>query len=65
LQNLFDPEDDAVPPSPLSGGPDPMPDPRRLDSRDLLAGRPEVEIQHGTQVYRLRLTALGKLILTK
>ena len=39
--------------------------PPRLDSRTLLSGQPEVQIQHGSQVYRLRLTALGKLILTK
>lgn len=39
--------------------------PPRLDSRQLLCGQPEVQIQHGAQVYRLRLTALGKLILTK
>ena len=38
---------------------------RRLSSRDLLGGQAEVEIEHDTQVYRLRRTALGKLILTK
>jgi hemin uptake protein HemP len=31
----------------------------------LLAGRPEVAIEHQGQVYRLRQTAQGKLILTK
>jgi hemin uptake protein HemP len=38
---------------------------RRLYSRDLLGSGKEVEIVHGSQCYRLRLTALGKLILTK
>ena len=37
----------------------------RLSSQALLQGRREVEIEHAGQVYRLRLTALGKLILTK
>jgi hemin uptake protein HemP len=39
--------------------------PPRLSSRALLGDRPEVEILHGDQIYRLRRTALGKLILTK
>lgn len=39
--------------------------PRRLASTDLFAGTREVQIEHGQQVYRLRRTALGKLILTK
>jgi hemin uptake protein HemP len=34
-------------------------------SHDLLQGQAEVRIVHGTEVYRLRRTALGKLILTK
>lgn len=38
---------------------------QRLRSEALLQGRREVEIEHAGQVYRLRLTALGKLILTK
>lgn len=38
---------------------------RRLHSRELLAGAREIEIVHGSQCYRLRLTSLGKLILTK
>jgi hemin uptake protein HemP len=37
----------------------------RIDSHDLLGGAREVEIIHGSQVYRLRCTSLGKLILTK
>lgn len=42
-----------------------LPARRRISSRDLLAGALEVEIEHQSQVYRLRQTALGKLILTK
>jgi len=38
---------------------------RRVLSRELLAGASELEIAHGASVYRLRLTAMGKLILTK
>lgn len=40
-------------------------DKRRVSSEDLLAGSTEIEIDHGESVYRLRLTSLGKLILTK
>lgn len=42
-----------------------LPLPRRLDSETLLAGQSEIEIIHAGTVYRLRLTSLGKLILTK
>lgn len=38
---------------------------RRWRSAELLGTQHEVEISHGTAVYRLRLTSLGKLILTK
>ncbi len=38
---------------------------RRLDSSVLLAGSAEIEIEHGESIYRLRLTSMGKLILTK
>lgn len=38
---------------------------RRWRSRELFGQAQEVEIEHGGSVYRLRLTALGKLILTK
>jgi hemin uptake protein HemP len=37
----------------------------RVDSRDLFVGTREIIIAHGTDVYRLRLTAQNKLILTK
>ncbi|WP_425260660.1 hemin uptake protein HemP [Rubrivivax sp. RP6-9] len=43
----------------------PQPGLRRLSSSELLGGRTEVEIEHEAQVYRLRRTAMGKLILTK
>jgi hemin uptake protein HemP len=39
--------------------------PRRLHSSDLLGGAREVEIEHRGSTYRLRLTSLDKLILTK
>lgn len=38
---------------------------RRVDSASLLGPRGEVLILHRDQVYRLRVTAQGKLILTK
>lgn len=37
----------------------------RLDSRDIFADTREVIIKHGQEIYRLRLTAQNKLILTK
>jgi hemin uptake protein HemP len=50
----------AAAPTPASPQPT-----RRLSSRELLGAGKEVEIVHGSQCYRLRLTSLGKLILTK
>lgn len=38
---------------------------RQVDSATLLGTQREVLIVHAQQVYRLRVTALGKLILTK
>ncbi len=38
---------------------------RSITSEQLFADFPEVQIAHGDAVYRLRQTALGKLILTK
>jgi hemin uptake protein HemP len=38
---------------------------RRIDSQALLGAAEEIEIGHRGQIYRLRRTALGKLILTK
>lgn len=37
----------------------------RLRSSDLLSGAREAIIEHGQDLYRLRLTSNGKLILTK
>jgi hemin uptake protein HemP len=37
----------------------------RIDSGDLFRETKEITIGHGGDVYRLRLTALNKLILTK
>ncbi len=39
--------------------------PRRIPSATLLGSAQEVEIEHRGLIYRLRRTALGKLILTK
>ena len=39
--------------------------PRRLKVSDLLAGEREAILEHDGQEYRLRITANGKLILTK
>lgn len=38
---------------------------RVITSEALFATFPEVQIEHGDAVYRLRQTSLGKLILTK
>ena len=37
---------------------------RRLTSSGLMQDQREVEIEHGSKIYRLRITQLGKLILT-
>lgn len=37
----------------------------RVPSHDILRGSAEVEIDHRGTLYRLRVTSLGKLILTK
>jgi hemin uptake protein HemP len=37
----------------------------RIDSRDLFFNVREITIAHGSDIYRLRLTAQNKLILTK
>lgn len=43
----------------------PSPAPIVFRSEELLQGRREVWIEHGTEMYRLRLTSAGKLYLTK
>ena len=45
--------------------PQPSPRPRRLKVSELLAGEREAILEHSGQDYRLRITANGKLILTK
>jgi hemin uptake protein HemP len=37
----------------------------RVASRDLFTKHTELVIEHGDQIYRLRITDTGKLILTK
>ena len=37
----------------------------QYDSRQLFGDALEVHIQHASQLYRLRVTSMGKLILTK
>lgn len=39
--------------------------PAWIDSRSIFGDRNEVVIRHGDQIYRLRITRLGKLILNK
>jgi hemin uptake protein HemP len=39
--------------------------PRQVTSEELLDGKKEVWIRHGEEIYRLRLTRSGKLILQK
>lgn len=43
----------------------PSASPRRLKVSELLAGEKEAILEHGDQDYRLRITASGKLLLTK
>ena len=38
---------------------------RSITSKDLMAGERVIIISHGQEEYRLRLTASGKLILTR
>ena len=46
------------------GRPEPV-DSAWIDSRDLFGGRDELVIRHGDQMYRLRITRYGRLILNK
>ena len=52
-------------PTAASAGRGTAPDRRRIESQALFDGQIEIEIEHFEQVYRLRQTSLGKLILTK
>jgi len=51
--------------APASAVPQPSQKMRRLKVSELLAGEREAILEHGGQDYRLRITANGKLILTK
>lgn len=52
----------AVPATPVAvNEPAPV---RRLTSAALMQDQREVEIEHNNKIYRLRITQLGKLILT-
>lgn len=61
------PDPTAPPPRPAAGPApaQPVASTRRWRSADLFGAGQEIEIEHGQAVYRLRLTSLGKLILTK
>lgn len=48
-----------------TGAPLPRRDERVIDSRTLLGDAREIRITHNGESYSLRLTRLGKLILTK
>lgn len=50
---------------PVSTQATPLPAQPALDSAQLLGGRKQVAISHGGELYSLRLTRNGKLILTK
>jgi hemin uptake protein HemP len=54
-----DREEAHAPPVPPAAGP------RRLKVSDLMEGEREAILEHNGQEYRLRITASGKLILTK
>lgn len=57
---------DLDPPSTVLASPAPGPSgSRQIDSAMLLGPHGEVFIRHHGQVYRLRVTSQGKLILTK
>ena len=64
-----DPQGPQAPSSVGAGGSVPAPSSRRpappVASEDLFAGATEVQISHRGSLYRLKQTALGKLILTK
>lgn len=57
------PNRDPVPPP--SAAPTPRSELPRLSVRDLFAGRTEIILDHNGEDYRLRITARGRLILTK
>ena len=52
-------------PAPSSPAPAPNTEPRRWTSEALFGSAQVIQIEHQQQVYQLRQTAQGKLILTK
>ncbi|SFU76472.1 hemin uptake protein HemP [Pseudoduganella namucuonensis] len=54
----------GMPAAPSRAAATPAPAVRRLTSAGLMQDQREVEIEHGNKIYRLRITQLGKLILT-
>ncbi len=56
---------DAAPDADAGSRQQPPQTPRTIKSEELLKGRRELLIEHGNEVYRLRLTRNGKLILQK
>lgn len=61
----FAPSQSLAPPAPAPEADRTPSAPAVVDSAALLQGQQEVTIAHLGQHYRLRITALGKLILTK
>jgi hemin uptake protein HemP len=56
---------DAVPSPSAAPQASKPPTAARIASDQLMRGQREIIIQHGREEYRLRITAAGKLILTK
>ena len=59
-----DPSQNEPPPEPGDGEGE-TPPALEVDSRELFRGRREIRISHGGEVYRLRVTRNGRLILNK
>ena len=68
---MTEPTPRPTPTSPPASGATPPPvrrrsmPPARWTSAAIFNGAPEIEIEHEGAIYRLRITSLGKLILTK
>ena len=58
-------ERDSRPVRPRADAGSSPPEPRVLDSTELMLGSREIVIRHGADRYRLRVTGKDKLILTK
>ena len=57
--------DERKEPQPGDAPEGPEEQPRMIDSQDILGGQVEIMIRHGEEIYRLRVTRNGKLILFK